>query len=98
MKKLLVCLALVIGGIAYAYGKVDVPADESLSGSATPEVIKIEGFCDAHDNYAPCNNFKLCYGEGCIRDFYTEHAVERMKACRKHRGGNACTQRKFGEL
>ena len=81
-------------GVVYA-GTVSIPKDEDLSGSADPAVIEIEGYCNVHDNYGPCTNFKMCYGEGCVADFHREHRAVQVKKCLKAKGGKACHIKEF---
>jgi hypothetical protein len=81
-------------GVVYA-GSISVPADENLSGSADPAVIKIEGFCDVQENYELCNNFNLCYGASCVEDFHREHKAVQVKKCLKAGGGQACHTKVF---
>ena len=76
-------------GVVYA-GTICTPVDEDLSGSADPAVIEIDGFCNIHDNYKPCINFKMCYDEDCVADFHREHRAVQVKKCLKAKGGKTC--------
>ena len=78
-------------GVVYA-GSLDIytPDDSDLVNSADVEVIKILGYCDTKDNYTPCMDFKMCYGEGCVCDFYNSHRKIQVKKCLKAKGGNTC--------
>lgn len=93
--KILFAVLVAVGTYFAVKSYAEFKLDVDVSGSATPEVIAIEGFCDVQENYKPCNDFLTCYGDKCIINFYREHEKMQVSKCLTAGGGQACTEKDF---